>query len=114
MSVVFQDVDFHFIQEEQALFVHGERLDLTPLELRLVAMFFAHPYKVFTYGYIADHIYGYVHATRHGLHGHINRLRTKLGPHADVEIIHIVRGVGYSLTKRTGLHDPMPFTLLCD
>lgn len=76
----------------------GEELDLTPKEFELLSLFFEHPGRAFSREYLLDKIWGDdVYVTDRTVDTHVQRLRKKLGDHADM--IRTVWGIGYKLQK---------------
>lgn len=77
----------------------GSRLDLTPVEFRLLATLAAEPGRVFSRAELREHIY---HDDREGsdrtMDSHMRNLRRKLAEAgAGTEFLHSVYGVGYRL-----------------
>lgn len=76
--------------------VDGQSVELTAKEFDLLAHFARHPRQVFTRPQLLDAVWstpewlGQATVTEH-----VHRVRTKLGHHSAVPMIHTVRGVGY-------------------
>jgi DNA-binding response OmpR family regulator len=78
--------------------VDGEELDLTPKEFDLLAMFIQNPGRAFSRDYLLERIWGDdVFVTDRTVDTHVQRLRKKLGDHADS--IRTVWGIGYKLQR---------------
>jgi DNA-binding response OmpR family regulator len=78
--------------------VEDEELDLTPKEFDLLAMFIQNPGRAFSRDYLLERIWGDdVFVTDRTVDTHVQRLRKKLGDHAD--LIRTVWGIGYKLQR---------------
>jgi DNA-binding response OmpR family regulator len=78
--------------------IEGEELDLTPKEFDLLTMFVQHPGRAFSRDYLLERIWGDdVFVTDRTVDTHVQRLRKKLGDHAD--LIRTVWGIGYKLQR---------------
>jgi DNA-binding response OmpR family regulator len=78
--------------------VGDEELDLTPKEFDLLAMFVQNPGRAFSRDYLLERIWGDdVYVTDRTVDTHVQRLRKKLGDHAD--LIRTVWGIGYKLQR---------------
>lgn len=76
----------------------GEEIDLTPKEFDLLAMFIQNPGRAFSRDYLLERIWGDdVYVTDRTVDTHVQRLRKKLGQHAD--LIRTVWGIGYKLQR---------------
>lgn len=77
----------------------GEKLDLTPVEYRLLSQLFAHLGKVYSRAQLMDCIYDdHRIVTDRAVDSHIKNLRKKLHEvDADSDLIRSVYGVGYKL-----------------
>ncbi len=91
------DGPFRHDLQAQSIWLHGQRLDLTPTEYRLLSLFLQHPGRVFSRDAILDQAYGYdQEVTDRAIDSHIKNLRKKLARHMpDCELIYSVYGVGY-------------------
>lgn len=76
----------------------GKRLDLTPVELRLLALLQSQPGRIFSRDQLLDGIYqDHRIVTDRAVDSHIKNLRKKLAEiRPDTEIIRSVYGVGYA------------------
>ena len=79
--------------------LHGERLDLTPLEFKVLQVLAERPRRVLTREQLLDEAWGYdYHGDQRVVDAVIKRLRAKLREAApDDPLIETVRGVGYKL-----------------
>lgn len=77
----------------------GDKLDLTPVEYRLLSQLFAHPGKVYSRTQLMDCIYDdHRIVTDRAVDSHIKNLRKKLHQvDTESELIRSVYGVGYKL-----------------
>jgi DNA-binding response OmpR family regulator len=75
--------------------LHGEPLELTPMEYRLLELLVTHPRRVHTRERLLSRMWGHEHAaSTRTVDGHVGRLRAKLGPEHGHRIC-TVRNVGY-------------------
>lgn len=88
--------------ETYIVLVHGERVQLTLKEYKLLRIFMENPERVFTRDQLLEIVWGidYIGETR-TVDVHIGTLRAKLGGCGDY--IETVRGVGYRMPDRKGL-----------
>jgi two-component system phosphate regulon response regulator PhoB len=78
--------------------VAGERLDLTPTELRILAMLVARAGKVVRRRELIERLWGPdAPQSDRAIDAHVKSIRSKLGPAR--ELLETVRGVGYRLTE---------------
>jgi two-component system, OmpR family, response regulator BaeR len=77
----------------------GKKLDLTPLEFRLLETLAAHPGRVFSRGALMGRIYDDGRdVSDRTLDSHVKNLRRKLADAApDRELLHTVHGIGFRL-----------------
>jgi len=76
-----------------------ERIELTPLETRLLGLFMLHAGKECSREFIFETVWGQDVKIDSGfLDVHINRLRAKIDFAPGTRMIQTVRGVGYKLT----------------
>lgn len=97
LTIVTTD-DLYFCLEHRKVEVRGQRIDLTPKEFDMLALFVTHPRRVFTFEYIIDEIWGeeYAPSSQKTLKNHIHNLRTKIRVQSDVpNFIISVHGVGF-------------------
>jgi two-component system phosphate regulon response regulator PhoB len=74
--------------------IQGRKLDLTPLEFRLLSHFMERPGRVLSREHLLDRVWGEgVYVTDRTVDTHVKRLRSKLGSRAD--LVETVRGIGY-------------------
>ena len=79
--------------------LNGERLDLTPVEFRLLCLLARHPGRVYSRDHLMDKVYddGRIVSDR-TVDSHIKNLRKKLpNVREGDELIHSVYGIGYKL-----------------
>ncbi|MFQ5951996.1 MAG: response regulator transcription factor [Candidatus Omnitrophota bacterium] len=85
-------------QEKHEVTVDGEKVDLTPVEFKILCLLSSHKGRVHTREDILEYLWGdekiVVDRT---IDVHIRHLREKLGAEAD--LIENVRGIGYKLRK---------------
>jgi DNA-binding response OmpR family regulator len=75
--------------------LHGEPLELTHIEYRLLELLATHPRRVYTRERLLSRMWGHDHAAgARTVDGHVGRLRAKLGPEHEHRI-RTVRNVGY-------------------
>lgn len=76
----------------------GKKIDLLPKELQLVEFFLRHADQVVTRTMLLEGVWNYHFDPKTNVvETHISRLRPKLNKDQDVELIHTVRGSGYTL-----------------
>jgi two-component system phosphate regulon response regulator PhoB len=77
----------------------GERrLDLSPVEFRLLHFLMTHPGRVYSRSQLLDHVWGdHVYIEERTVDVHIRRLRKALEPSGHHRLIDTVRGAGYAL-----------------
>jgi DNA-binding response OmpR family regulator len=84
--------------EMRTAHIGDEELELTPKEFDLLAMFAQNPGRAFSRDYLLERIWGDdVFVTDRTVDTHVQRLRKKLGDHAD--LIRTVWGIGYKLQR---------------
>lgn len=89
------DIDTHRVT------VHGEPLELSPTEFRLLQFFITHPERVYTRSQLLDGVWGdNVFIEERTVDVHIRRLRKALEPHGYDRFIQTVRSVGYRFSTR--------------
>jgi DNA-binding response OmpR family regulator len=82
--------------EQRAAFADGREIDLTPREFELIELFVRNPARAFSREYLLDRLWdGDYAVTDRTVDTHVQRLRKKLGDHAD--LIKTVWGLGYKL-----------------
>lgn len=82
--------------------VHGESLELTPHEFRILRQLMARPNRVFERGALIARLYGNAQAVSpKAIDVHVHHLRSKLGDDAGA-MIQTVRGFGYKLVPAAG------------
>ena len=81
----------------------GKDIDLQPREYRLLEFLMQHAGEVVTRTMLLEHVWDF-HFDPHTnvIESHISRLRTKIDKPFDTELIHTIRGAGYSLREETG------------
>ena len=92
---------FEFDRERHLVRLHGQDLQLTPTEFRLLEFLLARPGRVFSREQLLDKVWGlgYFGETR-TVDVHVRRLRAKLG--RDAGLIRTVTGVGYAAEVKKG------------
>jgi DNA-binding response OmpR family regulator len=84
--------------EQRSAHIDHEELDLTPKEFDLLALFAQNPGRAFSRDYLLEKVWGDdVYVTDRTVDTHVQRLRKKLGEHA--EMIRTVWGIGYKLQR---------------
>jgi two-component system phosphate regulon response regulator PhoB len=80
----------------------GERrLELGPMEFKLLHFFMTHPERVHSRGNILDQVWGTnVYVEERTVDVHIRRLRKALSPSGHERLIQTVRGAGYRLSAQ--------------
>ncbi|WP_194721943.1 response regulator [Noviherbaspirillum malthae] len=75
----------------------GKRLDLTPVEFRLLDTLYAHPGRIFSRDQLMNHVYSdYRVVTDRTVDTHVKNLRRKLDQASpERELIHSIYGIGY-------------------
>jgi two-component system response regulator MprA len=77
------------------------RLRLTPKEFLLLELFLRHPGRVLSRSEIYERVWGYDFGNgSNSLGVYVGYLRRKLEENGEPRLIHTVRGVGYTLSKR--------------
>lgn len=77
--------------------LRGKLIDLTPKEFELLALFVAHPGRVYSRKYLLEHVWDYSYGGYdRTIDSHINRLRSKIEANPDEpKLVLTVWGVGY-------------------
>jgi two-component system, OmpR family, alkaline phosphatase synthesis response regulator PhoP len=77
--------------------LRGKLIDLTPKEFELLALFAAHPGRVYSRKYLLEHVWDYSYGGYdRTIDSHINRLRSKIEADPDEpKLVLTVWGVGY-------------------
>jgi DNA-binding response OmpR family regulator len=89
----FVSIDF----SQREVTARGERVELTPLEFRLLTTFVRHPNQVLTQEQLLELVWGDANAAREQVKLYVGYLRKKLSPDApDSAPIETRRGFGYS------------------
>ncbi|MBN1381119.1 MAG: response regulator [Deltaproteobacteria bacterium] len=93
------DLDIHYSAYE--VYKKGEKLLLSPTELKLLFFFTRHPGRVYTRNQILDHVWGDdTFVTPRTVDVHIRRLRSRIeNDFENPEYILTVRGAGYKFTE---------------
>jgi len=79
----------------------GHKLDLGPMEFKLLHFFMTHPERVHSRGNILDSVWGTnVYVEERTVDVHIRRLRKALTPSGYENLIQTVRGAGYRLSAQ--------------
>ncbi|MEM6988747.1 MAG: winged helix-turn-helix domain-containing protein, partial [Pseudomonadota bacterium] len=82
--------------------VHGEAVELTPHEFRILRQLIARPNRVFERSVLIASLYGNEHAVSpKAIDVHVHHLRAKLGDEVGA-LIQTVRGFGYKLSPAAG------------
>lgn len=80
--------------------IRGERLELMPLEYKLLHFFLAHPNKTYSRDQLINHIWGSnVYIDDRTVDVQIKRLRSKLKPFHYDKLIKTIRSAGYMLSQ---------------
>ena len=83
-------------RERYEVEVHGELVEFTRAEFRLIWALASHSGRVFTRDELVDHLTaGETYISDRNVDVHVSSVRRKLGPSAD--LIRTVRGVGYKI-----------------
>jgi DNA-binding response OmpR family regulator len=89
----FVSIDF----SQREVTARGERVELTPLEFRLLTTFVRHPNQVLTQEQLLELVWGDANAAREQVKLYVGYLRKKLSPDTpDSAPIETRRGFGYS------------------
>jgi two-component system phosphate regulon response regulator PhoB len=81
-------------------FCEGDKLNLSPLEFKLLEFFVSHPERVYTRTQLLDHVWGTnTFIEDRTVDVHIRRLRKVLSRHECSDYIQTVRGSGYLFTE---------------
>jgi DNA-binding response OmpR family regulator len=92
-SDAFLTIDF----AQRTVTARGERVDLTPLEFRLLATFVRHPNQVLSHEQLLELVWGDENAAREQVKLYVGYLRKKLSPQSPGSApIETKRGFGYS------------------
>jgi DNA-binding response OmpR family regulator len=92
----FVSIDF----SQREVTARGERVELTPLEFRLLATFVRHPNQVLTHEQLLELVWGDANAAREQVKLYVGYLRKKLSPEdPDAAPIETRRGFGYSYRR---------------
>lgn len=83
-------------QDTMEVILNGNRIDVTLVELRIISLLAGSPEKIFSRDQIMEKIYDdHRVVSDRTIDSHVKKLRHKLAPHQDFEMIHSVYGVGY-------------------
>jgi two-component system phosphate regulon response regulator PhoB len=75
---------------------HGQSIEISPTEFRLLHFFISHPERVYTRAQLLDQVWGQnVYVEERTVDVHIRRLRKTLQPYGFDKYIQTVRSVGY-------------------
>jgi DNA-binding response OmpR family regulator len=92
----FVSIDF----SQREVTARGQRVELTPLEFRLLATFVRHPNQVLTHEQLLELVWGDANAAREQVKLYVGYLRKKLSPEdPDDAPIETRRGFGYSYRR---------------
>ena len=78
--------------------VRGTELRLTPLEFKLLAAFARHPGQVLSQDQLIELVWNEPYIAPEQVKLLVGRLRKKLAPHLDGDVVETVRGFGYRFT----------------
>lgn len=83
--------------ERHEAMLDGKRLDLTPVEFRLLNALYSHPGRIFSRDQLMNHVYSdYRVVTDRTVDTHVKNLRRKLDQASpERELIHSIYGIGY-------------------
>ncbi len=83
--------------------IRGKMVDLTPKEFELLALFAAHPGRVYSRKYLLEHVWDYSYGGYdRTIDSHINRLRSKIEADPDEpKLVLTVWGVGYKFADES-------------
>ncbi len=95
--VILQDIELNTVN--QSVRRGGHRIDLSPMEYRILEYLMHHPDAVVSKRELLEHLYDY-NWERHSnvIEAHISNLRRKLSTHAPMPFFGTLRGRGYRLT----------------
>ncbi len=84
--------------------INGRHVELTPKEFELLALFAAHPGRVYSRKYLLENIWDYTYGGYdRTIDSHINRLRAKIEDDPDhPKMVMTVWGVGYKFSDENG------------
>jgi DNA-binding response OmpR family regulator len=77
---------------------HGEQLELTPTELRLLTFLMRHRGQLLSKDQLLTQVWGYDAYDRNLVEVHVSALRRKLEQAGEARVIETVRGMGYRFT----------------
>jgi len=83
--------------------IRGKLVELTPKEFELIALFAAHPGRVYSRKYLLEHVWDYSYGGYdRTIDSHINRLRSKIEADPDEpKLVLTVWGVGYKFADES-------------
>ncbi|UCX06105.1 response regulator transcription factor [Shewanella glacialimarina] len=97
-----QQLDFHGVSinaSTREVIAFNNALTLTAREFDLLLFLAQHPQQVFSRLQLLEAVWGYSHSGyEHTVNSHINRLRNKLSPCSEHELVKTVWGVGYKFS----------------
>ena len=98
-NTVVERGPFQLDSERFEASIHGQLLELTPKEFRLLEAFLAHPGRVFSRAQLLDQLYhAHEPVSDRMIDSHIKNLRRKIAQHlGHQDVIQAVYGVGYKL-----------------
>ncbi len=93
--------EVHIDRDQHLVTVRGERIELTPTELKILTLLASAPGRVYTRAELLERIFGWDHeGTERGVDVHVKNLRRKIeADPQEPEIIETVFGAGYRLRK---------------
>jgi two-component system OmpR family response regulator len=97
-SAVLRVADLELNRLKRTVTRNGKRIDLQPQEFRLLEYLMRHAGQVVTRTMLLENVWEFHFDPRTSVvETHISRLRAKIDREFDEELIHTVRGTGYSL-----------------
>lgn len=88
------------IEDTLEVVLNGNRIEMTLVEMRIITLLANSPEKIFSRSQIMTQIYDdHRIVSDRTIDSHVKKLRQKLSPHQEFEMIHSVYGVGYRFSS---------------
>lgn len=99
---VMQQSSVKIVEDTMDVYVEGQHIDLTHVELRILKLLCHSPEKIFSREQIMDFIYDdHRIVSDRTIDSHVKKLRQKMEPHQKNDLIHSVYGVGYKFSAQS-------------
>jgi two-component system alkaline phosphatase synthesis response regulator PhoP len=100
IDLILDDEFIHIDHLRHRVEVLGNKVDLTPIEFRMLNVFAENPGRVLSHGQLLDQVWGDKYRDKDEVKLYVSYLRRKLAAAAEVDPVETVRGVGYKYSPR--------------